>query len=141
MILKLYSFSQDKMGNIFEDKDKLIVAKVIIIGKEVVRTISINPSFQINGQPLDSDYRTTYNLQFLDKYNKAYINGNITMKYLIRHGVSSVFYVKVNFVKKFYLRLLFEQFLIQRIKGARRFIWELIVLIITVFVTWYTSKC
>jgi len=122
-------------------KNGKIVAEIIVKEKEVVRTTCLDSSTIVNGKSPDSDFRTSYTLKFLDKYHPEYVYGKIIINYLIFPGTTYSAFLQTNFLQRIYLKCLFEQYAIQRIKGAQRFIWELIVLISTILVTWYTSKC
>ena len=122
-------------------KNGKIVAEIIVKDKDVIRTKSLDSSTIVNGKSPDSDFRTPFTLRFLDKYHPDYDYGKIVIEYLIFPGTLYSAFIRANFLKRIYLNLLFEQYSIQRIKGAKRFIWELIVFITTILVTWYTSKC
>lgn len=122
-------------------KNGKIVAEITIKYKEVIRTKSLDSSTIVNGKSPDSDFRTPFTLRFLDKYHPDYAYGKIVIEYLIFPGVLYSAIIQATFLERIYLNFLFEQYAIQRIQGAKRFIWELMVFITTILVTWCSSKC
>lgn len=141
MKFKIYELKTDMSGNILDSDNQNIIAKIIIFEKEVIKTIAIDKEIMINNQSLDSNFRSTYSLNFLDKYNKAYKNGNILIVYTLHNGTKFTAYLKTNFIQRIYLKALFNALPIQRISGGVRFVWEFIIFCITMIVTWYVSKC
>ncbi|MCK4664880.1 MAG: hypothetical protein KAT68_18560 [Bacteroidales bacterium] len=119
MELKLYKYTIDKMGNITKNKERSIIAKIVIREKEIIKTIAVDKNHIVNGKIMESDYRSTYKIEFLDKYHKAYINGNILIKYIIWRGTSCTAFVKTNLLQRIYLKAIFEQYMIQRISGLK----------------------
>ncbi len=140
MKIKIYPFKYS-MDKLIPTSKKETIGEVIIDGKEIKRTLSNDKKYICNGRALDSNYRTQYTIQFLDKYDDAFKYGDITINYTIWPGTSFTAFLDVNFVQKIYFKLLFEYYFFQKIKGWNRFLWEFIVFIVTIFVTWYTSKC
>ena len=140
MKIKIYPFKYS-MDKLIPTSKKETIGEVIIDGKEIKRTLSNDKKYICNGRALDSNYRTKYTIQFLDKYDDAFKYGDITINYTIWPRTSFTAFLDANFVQKIYFKLLFEYYFFQKIKGWNRFLWEFIVFIITIFVTWYTSKC
>ena len=122
-------------------KDSKPIGKIIIHHKAVIRTISIDKNYICNGRKLDSDHRTEYTLNFLDKYNENFEFGKIIIKYTIFSGTSFGAFIKPNIFQEIYLKSIFKHYAIQKIEGGLRTILEIIGFIITIIVTWYTSKC
>lgn len=141
MKFKIYEFKTDMFGNILDSDSQNILAKIIIFEKEVIKTIAIHKGVLINNQSLDSDFRSAYNLNFLDKYNKAYKNGTILIDYTLHNGTKFTAYLKTNFIQRIYFKALFNVLPIQKISGGVRFVWEFIIFCITMIITWYVSRC
>jgi hypothetical protein len=125
----------------FKHKTGKIFAEAIISDKEVIRTISLDDEYIVNGKPPDSDFRTTYELVVLDKFDPNFKYGKLVIKYLIFPGVTYRAFIVANIFKRIYLKLLFKKYSIQKIDGGIRTASELIAFIITTIVTWYASKC
>lgn len=134
MELKLYNLKNPS-------KDSNPIGKIIIKHKEIIRTISLDDNYICNGKSLNSDFRTDYKLDFFDKYHKNYKYSEISIKYIIRSGTSFTAFIKPNFLQKVYLKSIWSEYPIQKIEGGLRTIFEVIGFIITIIVTWYTSKC
>jgi len=133
MKLKIYDYKNPL-------KKSKPIGEVIIKHKELIKTISLS-NYICNGQSLNSNYRTEYELSFLDEYNDLYKYDKIVIKYTIRIGTLFTAFLRPNFYEKIYLKLLFEYYPIQKIKGGIRTVFEIIGFILTAIITWYTSKC
>ena len=112
-------------------KNEKIVAEIIIRDKEV---ICLDPETIVNGKKPDSDHRTTYTIDFLDKYHQDYKYGKIVIEYLIFPGTKYSAFVQANLFKKIYLRLLFERYWFQRISGIKNFIIAIIIAVISAII-------
>lgn len=139
--LKLYKYKYGNDNKLLESDKKNIIGKVIIKEKRVIKTIAIDKEYICNGKTLNSDFRTDYQLNFLDKYNEGFEYGDLTIEYQIRPGTIFTAFVRASYFQKVYLKILFKQYLIERIEGSKRVVWEFFGFIITIFITWYTSKC
>lgn len=104
----------------FKHKSDKIFAEAILKNKEVVRTTSLDDSYIINGKPANSDFRTTYELIVLDKFDSDFKYGKLVIKYSIFSGVTYKAFIVANIFKRVYLKLLFERYLFQRMKGLKQ---------------------
>lgn len=111
MKLKLKDLKH-KSGNVF--------AEILIKNKEVVKTTSLNDEYIINGRKSNSDFRTNFDLKILDKYDSGFKYGNIVISYTIFTGTTLSAVVVVNYFQRVYLKLLFEHYLFQRMKGVKQ---------------------
>lgn len=108
-------------------KSGKIFAEIIIKDKEVIRTRCLDSDTIVNGKKPDSDFRTSYKLEFLDKYHPDFKDGKIIIEYLIFPGTKYSAFVSTNFFKKVYLKLLFERYLFQRVTGLRTILIGIII--------------
>ena len=122
-------------------KNGKTIAEIIIKDKDVVRTKSLDSETIVNGRSPDSDFRTSFSLEFIDSYHPDYKYGDIIIEYLIFPGTKYSAFVLTNFFQKVYLKILFEQYAIQRLKGVLRLAWEVFAVFFAAFVAWYISKC
>tara|TARA_R110002033_G_scaffold170492_2_gene213154 strand:- start:284 stop:694 length:411 start_codon:yes stop_codon:yes gene_type:complete len=104
----------------FKHKSDKIFAKAIIKDKEVIKTISLDNTYLVNGQITNSNFRTTYNLIVLDKHDKNFKHGNLVIEYLIFSNVKFRAFIVANFFNCIYLKLLFEHYWFQRMKGVKQ---------------------
>lgn len=124
---------KNKTGDIF--------AEAIIKDKEIIKIKSLNDKYLDAGKPFNLDSRSNYNLVFLNKHEKEYEYGDIIIKFKATSDFSYKAVVVANFFQRIYLKLLFNQYFIQRIDGGIRTTFEIIAFIITTVITWYASKC
>ena len=118
-----------------------IFAEAIIKDKEIIKIKSLNDNFLDAGKLFNVDFRLKYDLVFLDKHEKGYEYGDIIIKFKATSGFTHQAIVIANSFKRGYLKLLFNQYFIQRINGGVRTTFEIIAFIITTLITWYASKC
>ncbi len=104
----------------FKHKSDKIFAEAIIKDKEVIRTKSLDDSYVVNGKPANSEFRTTYELIVLDKFDPNFKHGKLVIEYLISSGVEYKAFIVANFFKHVYLKLLFEHYWFQRMKGLKQ---------------------
>ena len=104
----------------FKHKSGKIFAEAILKDKEVIRTKSLDDSYVVNGKPTTSDFRTKYELIVLDKFDPNFKHGKLAIEYLISPGVKFKSFVVANRFKRFYLKLLFDRYLFQRMKGLKQ---------------------
>ena len=103
---------KNKTGDIF--------AEAIIKDKEIIKITSLNDKYLSNGKPFNFDFRHKYKLIFLDKYENGYEYGDIIIQFRELMGFTYKAVVVANFFKRVYLKLLFEQYLFQRLKGLKQ---------------------
>jgi hypothetical protein len=115
----------------FKHKSDKIFAEAIIKDKEIIRTISLDDKYMVNGKPANSDFRTTYEFIVLDKFDDDFKHGKLVIKYSIFSGVTYKAFIVANFLKRVYLKLLFEHYLIQRMKGLKQIFIGIIIGVIT----------
>lgn len=115
-------------------KSGKIVAEIIARNKEVIRTRCLDSETIVNGKKPDSDYRTTYQLEFLDKYHSDYKYGKIIIEYLIFPGTKYSAFIVANIFQRTYLKLLFERYWFQRISGVKKIMFAILIAIISAIV-------
>ncbi|MEN9907930.1 MAG: hypothetical protein RLZZ540_1071 [Bacteroidota bacterium] len=118
-----------------------IFAEAIIKDKVIIKIKSLNDKYLDAGKPFNVDFRSKYDLVFLNKYEKGYEYGDVIIKFKATSDFSYEAVVVANFFQRMYLKLLFNQYFIQRIDGGVRTAFEIIAFIITTIITWYASKC
>ena len=118
-IINYYKFMKIKLRDL-KHKNGKIVAEITVNYKEIIRTKPLDSKTIANGKPLDSDYRTSYDLEFLNKYDKDYDYGKIKIKYLIFPGTLYSAFIIANFTQRIFLKLLFEKYMFQRMTGIKQ---------------------
>lgn len=123
----------------FKNYDGKVVARIAfdLIQKKIVKTIGIDKTYIVNGKKLYEveTISSTPETIFLTKYDDNKNGENIMVKYLIFSGVKTYFYLHPNLWQRILLNLSYERYLIQRIKGVRRILIEVGVIILTAFIT------
>jgi len=118
-----------------------IFAEAIIKDREIIKIKSLNDKYLDAENPFNIDYRLKYDLAFLDKNEKGYEYGDILIKFKANSDFRHEAVIVANFFNRVYLKLLFNQYFIQRINGGLRTTFEITAFIITTLITWYVSKC
>jgi len=120
MKIHIYKYILENQNKLIPSNKNEPIGIVIIKHKEIIKTIALNKDYKCNGKTLDSDNRTSYELIFLDKYTNGYKYGKILIEYIISPGTQFKAFLKTNILQRIYLKLLFERYLIQRIKGFKQ---------------------
>jgi hypothetical protein len=118
-----------------------VIGEVILDEKIIINTKSLDDNYICNGKLLNSENRVEYQLQFLKKYDKHQKHGKVLITYNIFSGTIFTAFLKTNIISLTMLKFSHGKYLIQRVSGLKRFLWEFIVFVTTIWITWLTSKC